>query len=152
MANLNDKTKAKDGDGPQTIATVDTKDRNKPLNILPAKPSPRIRATPKEKEHGKRMGKENHLVRKVKERAEKKGNRDYAMHVKFQSLRLEEPKMTNNSQNVYLNPPTDEGDDETTIIFTSNINRIVEPANTNMEDNQETNDLTKIITGIIKTM
>jgi hypothetical protein len=70
MANLNDKTKAKAGDGQQMIATVDTKDRNKPLNILPAKLSPRIRAIPKEKENGKRMGKENHLVRKVKERAQ----------------------------------------------------------------------------------
>ncbi len=60
--------------------------------------------------------------------------------------------MTNNSQKVYLNPPTDEGDDETTIIFTSNMNRIVEPVNTNMGNNQETNNLTKIITGIIKTM
>jgi hypothetical protein len=35
--------------------------------------------------------------------------------------------MTNNSRNVYLDPPVDEGDDETTIIFTSNMNRIVEP-------------------------
>jgi hypothetical protein len=75
MANLNDKTKVKAGDGQQTIATVDTKDRNKPLNILPAKLSPRIQTTPKEKGNGKRMG-------KVKERAEEKGNRDSAMHVK----------------------------------------------------------------------
>ena len=82
MANLKDKTKAKAGDGQQMIATVDTKDRNKPLNILPAKLSPRIRATPKAKGNGKRTGKENHLVRKVKERAEEKGNRDSAMHVK----------------------------------------------------------------------
>jgi hypothetical protein len=82
MVNPKDKTKAKAGDGQQTTAIVDTKDRNKPLNTLLAKPSPRIRTTPKVKVNGKRMGKENHLVRKVKERAEEKGNRDSTMHVK----------------------------------------------------------------------
>jgi hypothetical protein len=60
--------------------------------------------------------------------------------------------MTNNSQHVYLDPPTDEGDDETTIIFASNMNRVVEPAYTNMEENQGSNNLTNIITGIIKAM
>ncbi len=87
MANPKDKTKAKAGDGPQTTAIADTKDRNKPLNILSAKPSPRIRATLKAKVNEKRMGKENHLVKKVKERAEEKGNTDSAMNVKFKFSR-----------------------------------------------------------------
>jgi hypothetical protein len=45
----------------------------------------------------------------------------------FRNERKEEPTMTNNSQKEYLDPPSKEGDDETTIIFTSNMNRIVEP-------------------------
>ena len=34
--------------------------------------------------------------------------------------------MTNNSQQVYLDPPSYLGDDETTIVFTQNVTRIVE--------------------------
>jgi hypothetical protein len=60
--------------------------------------------------------------------------------------------VTNNSQKVYLDPPTNEGDDETTIIFTSNMNRIVEPDDNRMAENQGSSNLTTIITGIIKTM
>jgi hypothetical protein len=60
--------------------------------------------------------------------------------------------MTNNSQKVYLDPPSEEGDDETKIIFTSNMNRIVEPDNTRMEEHNGSENITTIITGIIKTM
>ncbi len=60
--------------------------------------------------------------------------------------------MTNNSQKVYLDPPSEEGDDETTIIFTSNMNRIVEPDHTRMEEHNGSENITNIITGIIKTM
>jgi hypothetical protein len=46
----------------------------------------------------------------------------------------------------------DEGDDETTIIFTSNMNRIAEPDKTNENEMNGSEYLTTIITGIITTM
>ncbi len=49
-----------------------------------------------------------------------------------------EPKVTSNSQRVtYLEPPTQEGDDETTIVLTQNMNRIVRTVDNALPDSDE---------------
>ena len=50
--------------------------------------------------------------------------------------------MTNNSQQVYLDPPSYLGDDETTIVFTQNVTRIVE--NPIIQNDEKENEIINI--------
>ncbi len=77
MDNPKEKRKAMAGDGQRTTAIEDIMGRNKDLTILLEKPSPKTRIKSKAKVNGKGM--ENQMVTKVKERDEKKGNKDSEM-------------------------------------------------------------------------
>jgi hypothetical protein len=83
------------------------------------------------------------------------------MGKQYQSYRKDvdkdEKPLTNNSQKVYLDPPTQGGDDETTIIFTQNMNRIIENPNgeeaiEKYENDEPTHNVRKVIQRLVTTM
>ena len=78
---------------------------------------------------GKGKGKGKYERGKGKGRGKGKDNRGERKETTDETT-----KSTNNSQRVYLEPPLNEGDDETTIIFTQNMNGMT--TNTRLEEQQ----------------
>ncbi len=85
----------------------------------------------KSRDHGK--GKYGNEKGKGKGKGRGKGKAPYGQR---RENNREEPKVTNNSQLIYLEEPTATGsDDETTVMFTQNMNRILTNDQTRKEDN-----------------
>ncbi len=100
---------------------------------------------------GKGEWKENSKGKQYDQKGKGMGRGKGKHGVRFQR-KDDPPKITNNSQQVHLDPPSEEGDDETTIMFTSNMNRIVEPDLTRIEEHNGSENITNIMAlGIIKT-
>jgi hypothetical protein len=92
-----------------------------------------LNSTTKEKDVIKE--KESLSTQKTREK-EKVGEKDYQGERNTNDK--QEPKVTNNSQRVtHLEPPTQEGDDETTIVFTQNMNRIVRTVDNDLPESND---------------
>jgi hypothetical protein len=93
-----------------------------------------LKTPPIQKERGEEKGKGKSDRNKGKGRG-----KGYPRHDKDSDPKEDKDKLTNNSQHIYLDPPEQQGDDETTVMFTLNMNKVV-VRNPDKANDQENSD------------